>query len=77
MFRMYMYYVAMQHIVDGLKCRQTYPLQRVGTSGGVMICKLDKQTFTSEFESHWVLYSYRLQSHVSKVLSQLLSTTES
>ena len=26
----------------------------MGTSGGVMISKLDEQTFTSEFMSHWV-----------------------
>ena len=28
----------------------------MGTSGGVMVNKLDYQTFTSEFDSHWVSY---------------------
>ena len=27
----------------------------MATSGGVMITKLDKLNFTSEFESHWML----------------------
>ena len=26
---------------------------RMGTSGGVMVNKLDEQTFTSEFKSYW------------------------
>ena len=25
----------------------------LGTSGGVMVSKVDKQTYTSEFDSHW------------------------
>ena len=34
--------------------------------------KLDKQTFTSEFDSHWVPHSYSLEPHLSKGLSKLL-----
>ena len=29
-----------------------------GLFGGLIVCKLDQQTFTSEFESHWVPHSY-------------------
>ena len=39
---------------------------RQGASGGIMVSKLDKQTFKSEFESHWVPYSYGLVPHLSK-----------
>ena len=42
-----------------------------GTSGGVMVSKLDKQTFTSEFNSYWVLLSYSLQSRLSKKINEL------
>ena len=28
-------------------------LSRGGTSGGVIVSKVDKQTYTSEFDSHW------------------------
>ena len=41
------------------------------TSGGVMVSKLDKQTYTSEFESHWVPLSYGLVLHLSKKLCKL------
>ena len=39
-----------------------YPTHRDdgGASGGVMVSKLDQQTYTSEFESHWVPLSYGL-----------------
>ena len=33
-------------------------LKLTGTSGGVMVNKLDKQTFTNEFDSHWMSHSY-------------------
>ena len=33
-----------------------------------MVSKLDKQTYTSEFESHWVPLSYGLVPHLSKKL---------
>ena len=29
----------------------------MGASGGVMVCELDEQFFTSQFESLWVLNS--------------------
>ena len=32
----------------------------VGTSGGVMVRKLDEQTYKSEFESNWVSHSLAL-----------------
>ena len=44
-----------------------------GTSGGVMVSKLDEQTYTSEFESHRVPLSYGLVPRLSKKLSKLLS----
>ena len=34
--------------------------------GGVMVSKLDLQTYTSEFESHWAPLSYGLVPHLSK-----------
>ena len=37
-----------------------------------MVSKLDWQTYTSEFESHWVPHSYGLVPHLSKKLSKLL-----
>ena len=43
-----------------------------GASGGLMVGKLNKQTYTSEFESHWVPHSYGLVAHLSKKLSKLL-----
>ena len=36
-----------------------------------MVSKLDSQTYTSEFESHWVPLSYGLVPHLSKKLSKL------
>ena len=30
----------------------------MGASSDAMVSKLDKQSFTSEFESHWVPHSY-------------------
>ena len=46
------------------------PFNSMGTSGGVMVSKLGKQTYTSEYESHWVLLSYGLVPHLSKKLSK-------
>ena len=43
-----------------------------GTSGGVMVSKLDSQTYTSEFESHWVPHSFGLVLNRSKDLRKLL-----
>ena len=43
----------------------------VGTPGGVMVSKLDKQTFMSEFDSHWVSHSYDVVPHQRKKLSKL------
>ena len=36
-----------------------------------MHSKLDEQTYTSEFESHWVPLSYGLVPHLSQKLSKL------
>ena len=46
--------------------------RKLGTSCGVMVSKLDWQTYASEFESHWVSHSYDLVLHLSKKLSKLL-----
>ena len=43
-----------------------------GTSGGVMVSKLDWQGYTSEFKSHWVPHSYGHVPHLSKKLCRLL-----
>ena len=32
----------------------------VSTNRGIIVCKIDKQTFTSEFEPHWVPHSHGL-----------------
>ena len=49
-----------------------YTLSGKGTSGGVMVSKLDKQIYVSEFESHWVPHTNGLVPHLSKKLSKLL-----
>ena len=49
-----------------------YTLVQQGTSGGVMVSKLDQQTYTSEFESHWVPHSFGLVLNRSKELRKLL-----
>ena len=41
------------------------------TSGGAMVSMLDEQTYTSEFNSHWVPNSCCLVLHLSKKLSKL------
>ena len=45
----------------------------MGTSGVVMVSKLDKQMYASEFESHWVRLSFGLLTHQSKELRKLLT----
>ena len=42
-----------------------------GTSGSVMFSKVEQQTYTSEFESHWLPHSYVLGPHLSEKLSKL------
>ena len=37
-----------------------------------MVCKLDKQTFTCEFEFYWVPFSHSLVPYLSEKLSNLL-----
>ena len=44
----------------------------LGASGGEMVCKLDKQTYTSEFGSHWVPYSCSLVPNQTKMFTKLL-----
>ena len=51
----------------------TYLSFNRGTSGGLTVSKLDYQTFTSEFESHWAPLSFGLVPHLSKELFKLLS----
>ena len=43
-----------------------------GTFGGVTVSKLDYETHTCEFESHWVPHSFGLVPHQSKELRKLL-----
>ena len=43
-----------------------------GTFGGVMVSKLDEQTYMSEFESHWMPHLFGLVPHRSKELRKLL-----
>ena len=38
----------------------------LGTSAGIMVCKLDYQTLTSEFDSQWVPSLHGLVPHLSK-----------
>ena len=38
----------------------------MGASDGKMVSKVDEQTFSNEFESHWVPYSYGVL-HPSKI----------
>ena len=38
----------------------------MSASGGIMVTKIDLQTYTSEFESQWVLHSYNLAPHLIK-----------
>ena len=38
----------------------------VGAFGGVLVSKVDYQTITSEFESHWVPHPYGLLLSISK-----------
>ena len=45
---------------------------RLGTFGGVTVSKLDLQTYTSEFKSHWAPHSFGLVPHRSKELCKLL-----
>ena len=41
-------------------------IEFVGTSGGVMVCKINQQTFTRVVEAHKVAYSYALIPHLSQ-----------
>ena len=43
-----------------------------GTSGSVTVSKLDLQTYTSEFDSHWAPHSFGLVPHRSKEFCKLL-----
>ena len=54
-----------------LRSKQSIQIaSKLGASGGVMVSKLDLQTYTSEFESHLVPLSYGLVPHLSKKLSK-------
>ena len=46
-------------------------IKQVGATGSVMVSKLDLQTYTIEFVSHWVPHSYGLVPHLSKKLCKL------
>ena len=47
-----------------------YYIKHVGASGDVMVSKLDKQTFTSDFESHYMLHLYDLVPRLCKKKAQ-------
>ena len=51
--------------------KNAYTIQ-LSASGSVMVCKLDKQTCKSEFETHWVPYSFDLVPHLMKKLRILI-----
>ena len=46
----------------------------MGTSYGVIVSKLDSQSFTSELESHLVPHSYAHVPHLSKKLCKYIHT---
>ena len=52
------------------KSDESVALPHMQPYGGVMVSKLDLQTYTSEFESHWVPLSCGLVPHLSKKLSK-------
>ena len=73
-------HVFLVSFVDLLKTKFTISLRELRVdhrflllcaSGSVMVSKLDLQTYTSEFKSHWVPHSYGLVPHLSKKLSKL------
>ena len=47
-------------------------LYNQGISGCLMVNKVDEQTLTSDFKSHWVPHLYGLVPHLSKRLNKLL-----
>ena len=47
----------------------------MGTSGVVMVSKLDYQTLRSDFKIHWVPYSFGFVPYLSKKLLELLVTS--
>ena len=51
--------------------KKTTENRHVGTSGGVMVCKLDLQSNMSELESHWVPHSYGRVQRLREKLSKL------
>ena len=58
-----------------IQVRQTRHMQHCcsfSDSGGVTVSKLDLQTYTSEYESHWAPHSFGLVPHRSKELCKLL-----
>ena len=60
------------HKTNPNQTKEYYYSLKLGTSGGVMVSKLDSQTYTSEFESHWVPHSFGLVLNRSKDLRKLL-----
>ena len=54
----------MQFVLRQLVTLVTF--KNLGACGCVMVSKLHEQTYTSEFESHWVPLSYGLVPHLSK-----------
>ena len=50
---------------ESKKLKKLQEVANRGTLGGVMLSKLDYQTFTKKFEFHWVLRSYDLVPHLN------------
>ena len=57
-------------------CIEVFIRWSTGTSGCVIVSKLDEQACKSEFEFHCVPHSFRLVPHLSKELSKLLYQRE-
>ena len=47
----------------------------MGSLSDIMVSKLEYQTFTSEFEFHWVSHSYNFVPHLNKKLCKLLNAS--
>ena len=62
---------SLPHSLSLVGCLNKAKEPSLATLSGVMVSKLDEQTFTSEFDFHQVLHSYSLVPHLSEKLSKL------
>ena len=63
-------------LTTGQTSCKSIPQSQQAASDGVIVSKLDEQTYTSEFESYWVPHSYGLVPHLSKKLCKLLPSNQ-